>query len=93
MTDGLETDVVVWVGCSGKALEHALLSEEQSTDVDGEDGALFAGTLLLELDVLGEEAKRLRLVLEDLKDTLTTGNNDDVKVFKLVVGVLRWMSA
>lgn len=81
------------MGCSGKALEHALLSEEQSTDVDGEDGALFAGTLLLELDVLGEEAKRLRLVLEDLKDTLTTGNNDDVKVLKLVVGILRLMSA
>lgn len=81
------------MGCSGKALEHTLLSEEQGTDVDGEDGAFFAGTLLLELDVLGKEAERLGLILEDLKDTLTTGDNDDVKVLKFVVGVLRWMSA
>jgi hypothetical protein len=70
-----------------------LLSKEQGTDVDGKDGALFAGTLLLKLDILGEETERLRLVLEDLKDTLTTGDDDDVKVLKLIVGVLGRMSA
>jgi hypothetical protein len=70
-----------------------LLSKEQGTDVDGKDGALLAGTLLLKLDVLGEEIERLRLVLEDLKDTLTTGDDDDVKVLKLIVGVLGRMSA
>lgn len=47
----------------------------------------------MKLNVLGEESKRLRLVLEDLKDTLTTGNDDNVKVLKLVVGVLGLMSA
>lgn len=46
----------------------------------------------MKLDVLGEESERLRLVLEDLKDTLTTGNDDNVKVLKLVVGVLGSMS-
>jgi hypothetical protein len=88
LTDGLETDIVVWVGCSGKPLEHTLLSKEQGTDVDGKDGALFAGTLLLKLDVLGEETERLRLVFEDFKDAFTTRDDDDVKVLKLIVGVL-----
>ena len=46
----------------------------------------------MKLDVLGEESERLRLVLEDLKDTLTNGNDDNVKVLKLVVGVLGSMS-
>jgi hypothetical protein len=89
LTDGLEADIVVWVGCSGKAFKHTLLSKEQGADVDGKDSALFAGTLLLKLDILGKEAERLRLVLENLKDTLTTRDNEDVEVLKLVVGVLR----
>jgi hypothetical protein len=92
LADGLETDIVVWVGCGGKALEHALLSKEQGTDVDGEDGTLFAGILLLKLDILGEETERLRLVLEDLKDPLTTRDNDDVEVLELVVGILELIS-
>jgi hypothetical protein len=28
LTDCLETDIVVWVGCSGKAFEHTLLSKK-----------------------------------------------------------------
>ena len=93
LADGLQADIVVWMGCSGKALEHALLSKEQGTDIDGEDGALFGGVLLLELDVLGKEVQRLRLVLEHIKDSFTTGYDDDVKVLEFVVGILHKKSA
>jgi hypothetical protein len=88
LTDGLQAHVVVRVGCSGEALEHALLSKEQGGDVDGEDGAFFGGILLLKLNVLGEEVEGLGLVLEDIEDTLASGDDDDVEVLELVVGVL-----
>lgn len=88
LTDGLEADVVVGVSCSSEALEHALLSKEQGTHIDGEDGAFFDGVLLLKLDVLGEEVQGLRFILEHLEHTLTTGNDDDIEIIELVVGIL-----
>jgi hypothetical protein len=88
LTDGLKADVVVWMGCSSEALEHTLLSKEQGTHIDGEDGALFDGVLLLKLDVLGEEVQGLRLVLEHVKHALTTGDDDDIEIFEFIVGVL-----
>ena len=50
--------------------------------------ALLGRVLLLELDVLGQEVERLGLVLEHLEDTLAAGDDDDVEVLNLVVGVL-----
>ena len=93
LADGLQADIVVWMGCGGKALEHALLSKEQGTDVDCEDGTLFGWVLLLKFNILGEEVQRLRLVLEHVENTLTTRNDDDVKVLKLVIGILHTKSA
>jgi hypothetical protein len=88
LADLLKAGVVVGMGSGSKTLKHALLGEEERTDVDGEDGALLRGALLLELDIFGEKTKRLGLVLEHVEDTLAAGNNDDVKVLELVVGVL-----
>ena len=88
LADLLKAGVVVWVGGGRKALKHALLSQQERADVDSEDGALLVRVLLLELGVLGEEAKRLRLLLEDLEDALAAGDDDDIKVPDLGVGVL-----
>lgn len=87
LADCLKADIVVGVGCSGEALEHALLGKKQGADVDSEDGAFFGGALLMELDVLGEEIEGLRLILEHVEDALAARDDDDIEVLKLVVGV------
>lgn len=88
LADCLKTGIVIGVGGGSEALKHALLSEKERANVDGEDGALFGGILLLELDVLGEEIEGLRVVLEDLEDALTAGDDDDIEVLNLVVRIL-----
>jgi len=88
LADGLQADVVVWVGGSGKTLKHALLGQEQGTDVDGENGAFFDGILLVELDVLGEQMEGLGLVLEHLEDAVAARDNDDIKIVELGIGIV-----
>jgi hypothetical protein len=49
--------------------------------------ALLFGVLLVKLDVFGEEVEGLSLTLEDIKDTLAAGDDDDIEVLKFVVGI------
>ena len=88
LTDGLQTDIEVWVCCSGEALKHTLLSKEQGADVNGEYRALLLGILLVKLDVFGEEVEGLGLVLENLEDALAARDDDDIKVLELVIGIV-----
>jgi hypothetical protein len=88
LAQGLKTYIVVWVRGGGKTLEHALLSQQEGADIDGEDCTLLCRVLLLELDIFGEQIEGLALVLEDLEDTLSTRHDENVEVLKLVVGIL-----
>lgn len=88
LTDLLKASVVVGVGSGSEAFEHALLGEEKSANVHGENGALLGRILLLEVNVLCEETKRLGFVLEHVEDALAAWNDDDIKVLQLLIGVV-----
>lgn len=83
----LKCSKVVGVGGRRETRENTLLGKEEGTGADGQNGSLTGGVTLLELREVGDEAQRLKLLLDNFL-RVASHDDKDIKVLEAFVGLL-----
>ena len=78
---------LIRVGRGSEAREDALMGQEMRPGADGEQCALTARVVLLELGIGRDEVERLSLLLDNIVRA-TADNDEDIEVVETLVGLL-----